>query len=234
MEFEALTPSLRAPLWQCCAVVRVEDLALEGSLRQVTETRSGCLARVWTLWGRSDGRGRPWCSDWARGVLSAGRAVRRPARMAGTCVSPTAAGSCPSVDRRRGAAHEEPQRPIVAALLGACTERAGVHRAEHGPTRTINDGDDHLRAARRVEHDAVQLGPVVCHPHELTCGYRLHRRKRTPADDLASSRGAYGLLAAGDSTPRLLAAMHLRRVRGNRRSRSLGSAARFPAWCAPA
>lgn len=112
-------------------------------------------------------------------ALSARRAVGRSARMTGAPRTATAPGSRRPMHRRRSAAHEQPQRAIIAALLGAHAERAGMHRAEHRSARAIDHGDDRLRAARRIEHDPVQLAPLVCHPHELTRTYRLHRRKRT-------------------------------------------------------
>ena len=126
-----------------------------------------------------------------RYALPAGRAVRRSARMAGASLSARAPASRRAVDRRRRPANQQPQSPIVGALLGARADRAGVHRAKHGPARAINDRDDDLRAARRVEHDPVHLGPAIRHLHELTCAYRLHRRKRTrrrnPATDAPRS-----------------------------------------------
>jgi hypothetical protein len=125
---------------------------------------------------RGFGRGGP---ARRRGALPAGRAVRRSARMAGASPSGRAAASCSTVDRRRRPAHEQPQSPIVGTLLGACAECARVHCAEHGPTHTINDGDDDLRVARRVEHDPGQPGAAVRQRHQLTCADRLHLRKRT-------------------------------------------------------
>jgi hypothetical protein len=115
-------------------------------------------------------------------ALSAGRAVRRSARMAGSSPSASAPATRSAVDRRRRTADEQVQSPVVRALLGACGERAWVHRPEHGPACTIYDSDDDLRAAGRVEDDPVQLRAVVGHLHELTCLYRLHRRNRTRRD----------------------------------------------------
>ena len=89
-----------------------------------------------------------------------------------------AAASRSAVDRWRRATDEQAQSPVVRAFLATLGERAGVHRAEHGPTRAIDYGDDDLRVARRVEDDSVQLRATVGDLHELTGGDRLHPRKR--------------------------------------------------------
>ena len=115
-----------------------------------------------------------------------------------------------------------------AAACGAggagAPDRRGSPRCapcEHGPTRTINDGDDHLRDAQRVEHDSIQLRPGVCHVDEFTAPIGSIAASDTRANDPDLAARHAGLPDAGQLDSEPLGAMHLRRLRAGRRCSSI-------------
>ena len=75
------------------------------------------------------------------------------------------------------------------AVVGSLGEGVGVHRAEDGPAAGVDNGDDNLGPARRVEDDAVHGRSRTRHVHTFAGAICLHRhsvlgrpeRERAPA-----------------------------------------------------
>jgi hypothetical protein len=124
--------------------------------------------------------------------LPAGRAVRRAPRVARASPAGCATAARPAASRRRGTADEQAQRSIVGSFLRALAQRPRMNGAKHGAARTIDNCDDDLGAARRIEHDPVEGRAAVGDRDELAYMSRLRGRSVLALrliDSIARPRG---------------------------------------------
>jgi len=89
--------------------------------------------------------------------LPAGRAMRRPARIAGLPLPTMVSAACRTGHRRRRAPQEQTKCRIVRPRLGARRQHFRIDSPKHRPAHRIHHGDHDLGAARRIEHDPISL-----------------------------------------------------------------------------
>ena len=120
-------------------------------------------------------------------VLSAGGTVARAASEARGTFPNVDDTTRPTTRRRLCPADEQPQCRVVRALRLALGQRLTLDRPEPRATPRIDDRDNDLQAAGRVEHDPVKHGTAAGDVHEVAYSELLHnpslsRRKRAPRD----------------------------------------------------
>jgi hypothetical protein len=90
------------------------------------------------------------------------------------------------------------QRPVIGAVLDALGQRGALDGPQDRAAVAVDHRHDHLRGARNIEDDAVDLRATGRDLHEVPCVYRFHRPERTGTGHSASetARGA----ARGDAS----------------------------------
>ena len=94
--------------------------------------------------------------------------MRRRAREARASTLATSPASRAPVDGRCRPTDQEAQSPVLGPFLSAIGQRIRMNSAEHRSTARIDDSDDDLGAARRVEDDAFELGAATSDRYEIT------------------------------------------------------------------
>ena len=165
-------------------------------------------------------------------VLSAGRTVARAASEARGTFPNVDDTTPPTTRRRLCPADEQPQCRVVRALRLALGQRVTLDRPEPRATPGIDDRDNDLQAAGRVEHDPVKHGTAAGDVHEVAYSVFLHNpepiapQARAPGlqghhqvgrDSDAKPRGRYcGLIDDTRQRPRPTARDLARAVDGGR------------------
>jgi hypothetical protein len=86
-----------------------------------------------------------------------------------------APASCGAMNSVRSSTHEELQRSVVWTLFRAFGQRRSRNGAHHRSATAIHHRHDHLRGARQLEDDPVDLRTCRRDLHEVACSYLLHR-----------------------------------------------------------
>jgi hypothetical protein len=98
-----------------------------------------------------------------------GRALVSLAALTRTVPAP-----CRSVDGVRRSAHEKLQRSVSWTRLRTLAQRRARNRPHDGPATAIHHSHDHLRRARQIEDDPVDLRAFGRDLHEVACSDLLH------------------------------------------------------------
>lgn len=111
-----------------------------------------------------------------RARLLAGGAVHRAASVPRALVPRSRTASASGASRWGGSATDEQmQSSIRGSLLGPLGQVLRMDRAKDRTAGRVEDGNDHLGFARRVEDDPIQRRAAACNLDQLACACRLHR-----------------------------------------------------------
>src|SRR4051794_15017633 len=94
--------------------------------------------------------------------------------MAGTATPGDRSTVAAAASRRRRPADQQPQRPVVRALVRALAQRLRTYGAEPGPAAGFEDHDDAFVRAGRVKDDPVEALPAGRDFDEFVRGHGAH------------------------------------------------------------
>jgi hypothetical protein len=107
-------------------------------------------------------------------LLPAGWAMCRPALEARAALPAARCGACCVVGRWRRPPNKQTERPVVRTRFRALGQGVRIDRTKKRSPGGVNHGDDHLGAARRIEHDPIEFRAAVDYFHKFTYACRLH------------------------------------------------------------